>query len=94
MTEKELEQKLVRSAKARGGIAYKFVSPGHNGVPDRIITLPFGKVGFIEVKRPNGGKLSPLQKNELERLRNLGFKAYVLNNEGDIEKLLDEIQST
>lgn len=39
MREKEIEQKLVREVKRRGGICPKFVSPGANGMPDRIVFL-------------------------------------------------------
>ena len=50
MREKAIEQKLVKAVRARGGIAPKFVSPGFSGVPDRLILLPDGKCGFVEVK--------------------------------------------
>lgn len=50
MREKAIEQKLVQAVKAKGGIAPKFVSPGFSGVPDRLILLPDGKCGFVEVK--------------------------------------------
>ena len=50
MREKTIEQKLVQAVKAKGGIAPKFVSPGFSGVPDRLILLPDGKCGFVEVK--------------------------------------------
>jgi len=33
--ESEIEARLVRGVKALGGVAYKFVSPGNVGVPDR-----------------------------------------------------------
>lgn len=52
MREKEIEQKLVAEAKAAGGIAAKFVSPGLDGMPDRLVLLPGGKIGFVEVKAP------------------------------------------
>lgn len=52
MREKAIEQKLVQAVKAKGGIAPKFVSPGFSGVPDRLILLPDGKCGFVEVKAP------------------------------------------
>ena len=54
MREKTIEQKLVQAVKAKGGIAPKFVSPGFSGVPDRLILLPDGKCGFVEVKAPGG----------------------------------------
>ena len=49
MREKTIEEKLVKKAKERGGVALKFVSPGLDGMPDRIVILPDGHVGFVEV---------------------------------------------
>lgn len=60
MLEKEIEKYLVQRVKAKGGIAYKFVSPQNRGVCDRIVVLP-GRVIFVEVKQPKG-KLTELQK--------------------------------
>ncbi|MFR1871644.1 MAG: VRR-NUC domain-containing protein, partial [Coprococcus sp.] len=34
MSEKEIEKLLVQEVKKLGGRAYKWVSPGNNGVPD------------------------------------------------------------
>ena len=90
MREKTIEQKLVQAVKAKGGIAPKFVSPGFSGVPDRLILLPDGKCGFVEVKVP-GEKLRPLQESRIRLLRRLGFKVYVLDGAEQIGGILDEI---
>jgi len=60
MREKEIEKKLVLEAKKRGGLAVKFVSPGFDGMPDRILLMPEGKIAFVEVKAP-GKHPRPLQ---------------------------------
>ena len=52
MREKTVEQKLVAAVRHMGGIAPKFVSPGLDGMPDRLILLPGGRVGFVECKAP------------------------------------------
>ena len=52
MREKVIEHKLLTEVKKIGGLALKFVSPGYDGVPDRIVLLPGGKIGFVEVKAP------------------------------------------
>ena len=90
MTEKYIEQKLVKAVKERGGIAPKFVSPGLDGVPDRIVLLPMGRIAFVEVKSP-GKKPRPLQLARHEMLRKLGFKVFILDDAADIEKILKEI---
>ena len=91
MTEKQLEEKLVKAVKNRGGIAYKFTSPSRTGVPDRLVVLPGGKIGFVEVKKPKKGKLSKIQKRELKKLTALKCKCYVLNDPLDIQSILVDI---
>jgi hypothetical protein len=58
--ESDVEAYFRREEAAAGGVAFKFVSPSHRGVSDRIVCLPGGAVWFVELKRP-GGRLSPLQ---------------------------------
>ena len=93
MREKTIEHKLTIAAKNMGGIALKFVSPGFDGMPDRIVLLPGGHIGFVEVKAP-GEKPRPLQLSRHGLLRRLGFKVYVLDEEQQIGGLLDEIRAT
>ena len=87
MREKELEQKLIKSVKAVGGICPKFTSPGFDGMPDRIVLLPEGRIIFIEVKR-KGERPRPLQESRHGLLRRLGFLVYVLDDERQIESIL------
>lgn len=75
-----------------GGLALKFVSPGFDGVPDRIVLLHGGKIGFVEVKAP-GEKPRQLQLARHRLLNQLGFKVYVLDSAEQIGAILDEIQS-
>ncbi len=91
MREKVLEQKLVTTVKKLGGAAPKFVSPGLDGMPDRLVLLPIGMMGFVEVKAL-GEKPRPLQLARHQMLRGLGFKVYVLDEEEQIGGILDAIQ--
>ena len=91
MREKEIEQKLMRKVKKRGGICPKFISPGYDGMPDRLVLMPGGKMAFVELKAP-GRKPRPLQIARHEKLRSLGFRVYVIDEEDQIEKVLDEIR--
>lgn len=93
MLEKIIEHKLVKAARERGGLAWKFTSPGTSGVPDRIILLRDGKVGFVEVKAP-GQKVRPLQEYRIKQLRRLGFYVVVIDGAEQIGGVLDEIQAT
>ena len=90
MREKQIEQKLVRAARNMGGIALKLVCPGFDGMPDRIVLLQNGHIGFVEVKAP-GEKPRPLQLARHGLLQRLGFKVYVLDDERQIERIVMEI---
>lgn len=90
MREKVIEQKLVIAVKRMGGICPKFVSPGLDGMPDRLVLLPFGRIGFVEVKAL-GCKPRPLQLARHRMLQKLGFKMYLLDDEKQIESILREI---
>ena len=88
MKETEIEKKLVRKVKAKGGIAPKFVSPSYAGMPDRLVLLPGGVFAFAELKAP-GMKPRPLQVARHRMLRSLGFKVYVIDGTQQIEEVLN-----
>ena len=90
MQEKYIEQKLIAAVKNMGGLAPKFASPGFNGVPDRIVLLPMGKIAFVELKAP-GKKMRPLQARRKRQLEVLGFLVYVIDDEEKIQLVLSEI---
>lgn len=52
MREKQVEQRLVKAVRAAGGICPKLVSPGMNGMPDRLLLMPGARMAFVEVKAP------------------------------------------
>jgi len=91
MREKQIEQKLVSEVKRRGGICPKWVSPGFDGVPDRLVFLPGKHFGMVEVKA-SGEKPRPLQVSRHRLLEKLGFKTYILDGTEQIQALLDEIE--
>ena len=93
MTEKAIEQKLVKAVKAVGGIAPKFTSPGTDGMPDRLVLLPEGRVAFVEVKR-KGLKPTPLQESRHGLLKRLGFRVFVLDDIAQIGGIIDAIRAT
>ena len=90
--EREIERKLVEAVRKTGGLALKFVSPGWSGAPDRIVLLPGGKAGFVEVKAP-GKKPRPLQARRKKQLEQMGFKVFVLDGTGQIGGIFDEIRT-
>ncbi len=93
MKEKGIEQKFVDEVKRINGLAIKLVSPGFSGLPDRLVLIPEGKIGFVEVKAP-GKKPRRLQRSRHDQLRKLGFKVFVLDNINQIGGIIDEIRTT
>ena len=93
MTEKELELMLVNEVKRRGGRAFKFISPGLNGVPDRLVLMLGGKLGFVEVKAP-GKEMRPNQIKRKRQLESLGFLVYCLDDPRQIGGIIDGIESS
>lgn len=90
MLEKLIEKKLVKEVEKRKGLCLKLVCLGFFGMPDRMLLLPYGKIGFVEVKTP-GKKPRTLQLKRHEQLRKLGFKVYVLDTLEEIGGIVDEI---
>ena len=90
MREKNIETRLVAEVRRRGGLAPKFVSPGLDGVPDRLILLPGGKIVFAELKAP-GGTLRPLQSLRKRQLEKLGFRVFVIDGTEQIGGVLDAV---
>ena len=90
MREKTLEHKFVMEVKRTGGLAPKLVSPGFDGMPDRLLLLPGGKMAFVEVKAP-GQKPRPLQLSRHKLLMGLGFRVFVLDDVRQIGEILSEV---
>ena len=93
MREKVIEKKLVIEVKKKGGICPKWVAPGFDGMPDRIVLLPGRKFGFVEVKAP-GEKPRPLQVARHKLLSRLGFQVHVLDDISRIGEIIEAIIQT
>lgn len=87
--EKHIEQHLVREVKKRGGVAYKFSSPSHRGVSDRVVCLQ-GHTWFVELKQPKG-KLSALQVLFASEMKRLGQRYVCLWSKEDVDRWLNEV---
>ena len=91
--ESRIERHLRVSVKKMGGMAVKFISPGLDGVTDRIVLLPGRKIAFVELKAP-GKKPRPLQIKRMRQLECLGFPVFVIDGVEQIGGVLDEICAT
>lgn len=90
MKESKIEAKLVRMVRDRGGLCYKFVSPGNPGVPDRLIVLPGGRVIFVELKT-EVGRLASIQRWQQEQLRSRGVEVRTLRGLDEVEQFIEEV---
>ena len=91
MWEKQIEKKLVKTVKEQGGMCPKLISPGTDGMPDRMVLLPEACIGFVEVKAPRK-KPRPIQERRHEQLRRLGFPVIVLDDPERIPGSIEQIR--
>lgn len=90
MLERQVET-YFRSAVARaGGVAFKFVSPSHRGVSDRIVCFPGGAVWFVELKRP-GGRLMPLQRIFAALMKRMDQRYACLSTTKEIDEWIERL---
>lgn len=82
--EKEIERKFRLEVTKLGGLCLKWVCPGWAGVPDRIVLLPGGRIVFVELKRPKGGRIGPLQAYWRRKLHDLGFMVLYVFTDKDV----------
>lgn len=96
MRESAVEKSLVEAVQAEGGRAFKLVSPGAAGIPDRLVlrrvppehqALVQRYVKLVEVKAP-GAKLRPLQEWLRRDIQSIGHCSEVVDSKEAIRELL------
>ena len=90
--EKDIERYLKNEVDRLGGMCLKFVSPGHAGVPDRIVILPGGRVWFVELKAP-GGRVRPLQQWWHKQLRAMGVPSLIIKSRAEAEAYVHKLRN-
>lgn len=78
-SEKTLEARLAREVALRGGMALKYTSQYHRGIPDRIVLLKGGKTVFVEMKS-TGERPTLLQTHAMNRLESMGYECRVIDS--------------
>ena len=93
MRESVVEKKFAAEVKKRGGLAVKFVSPGFNGVPDPLGSLPRWKDGLrgIEGTGKNHAALTAVPGKAADRT---GLSCLYRGLQRKNWRILDEIQTT
>ena len=87
--ERDVEQYLKDQVKKRGGRCIKLHSISEEGLPDRMVLLPGGKIFFCELKR-RGGLLSPMQRLQHKRFRSLGQRVHIPFSKEEVDQILKE----
>ncbi|MFX3633734.1 MAG: VRR-NUC domain-containing protein [Candidatus Pristimantibacillus sp.] len=90
MRERTIEKRFTDEVQKHGGKALKFVSPGHNGVPDRIVLLPDGRTVYVELKAP-GKPLRPLQAKWARTLTGMNHVHYKIDSHEDTDRFITEV---
>ena len=90
MRESTIEARLRKRVRAKGGLCYKFVSPGNDGVPDRIVFIPDGRTIYVETKAPNG-RLSEIQKWQQSEMRKRGADVRTIWSVEQVNEFVKEV---
>lgn len=77
-SEKLVERTLYNYTKEKGGLCIKLLTAFFQGLPDRMVLLPGGKIIFVELKT-TGEKPRKIQVLVMDKLRKLGFSVYVVD---------------
>ena len=88
--ESVIEARLVRLVRSRGGLCFKFVSPGNPGVPDRIVITPEGRTVYVELKT-EVGRLAAIQKWQHEEMRKRGAEVRTLKGLDQVLAFVEEV---
>jgi len=90
MTEKQIEARMTKMIRERGGLCYKFQSPGNPGVPDRIVITPAGRTIYVELKT-EVGSLQRIQRWQLDEMRKRGADVRVLKGWEQVKGFVEEV---
>jgi len=90
MSESQIENRLARMVRERGGLCYKFVSPGNRGVPDRIVITPAGRVIFVELKT-SAGRLARIQKWQITEMKKRGCDVRTIRGLDEVKDFVNEV---
>lgn len=83
-TESAIERYFLKKTRENRSDAFKFVSPGRRGVPDRIVFRWDGGIEFVELKKP-GEQLRPSQKVIKKLLEHYGQTVTVIDTKEGVD---------
>ncbi|MFA9380168.1 MAG: VRR-NUC domain-containing protein [Acetanaerobacterium sp.] len=90
MTESQIEQRLGKMVKDRGGLYYKFTSPNNPGVPDRIVITPDGRTIYVELKTCVGS-LQRIQRWQITEMQKRGADVRIIKGLDAAKAFVEEV---
>lgn len=87
--EAKVEQYVVAQVEQRGGTTRKVTYQGSRGSPDRWCFFKGGRLCMIECKADKG-RVSAVQEQAIQMLRDYGFKVYVCRSREDVDAALND----
>jgi hypothetical protein len=93
--ENKVEVYLKQRVKEQWGLSRKWVSPGHDGVPDQIVWIPEVagmELWLVEVKTEDG-KYEKSQVREHFRLRKVGLRVRTVFGARGVDRFTTEVTS-
>ena len=90
-SEAKVEAYLGEQVKSLGGLCIKLNPLWYVGIPDRLVILPGGRIGFVELKRPKGGRHAIKQKWWQDTLVGMDFHCWLIRDEGMVDIFLSQI---
>ena len=94
--EKDIEAYLKREFEKLGCLFPKWMSPGNDGVPDRILILPWGGVAFIELKTAKGHLSGPqiIWQRKLKKRKCTVLTLYGMENARQLIEAVKAMEKT
>lgn len=87
MKESVIERYLREEVIKREGLCIK-LTPPPKGIPDRLVVLPYKFLAFVELKKPDGGVISALQRYFSRKLGLLHQLHYIITTKAEVDDLM------
>jgi hypothetical protein len=90
--EVSIESYLKKAVEKTGGLCLKLSPANYVGIPDRLVILPGGVIVFVELKRPRGGIIAPMQERWRDMLVRLGCRHAFVNTREGVDSLMEKLR--
>jgi hypothetical protein len=89
MNEQSTQSSIIKYLEKEGHYVSKIIRSSKAGTPDLLVCLKgSGRFVALEVKRPKGGVVSPLQKHHIGKIQEAGGIAAVVRSVDDVKETL------